>query len=283
MTRHLARVLPTPPDKPVPPAAEADAFRTFARGLAAGTLPWTTETANFIGGLFDSLAERWDTEQASGRSEPVLDALDRGGRFPRGVCLELGSGTGTYTPALSRAFTTVISVDLSQRMLQQARGRSPVRIRADASRLPLPDGSVGTVVAVDILLFAQETARVLRSDGVLLWINQLGPQGPLFLPGDDVARALPGTWQAVEADAGWGTWASLRRARYRPVSSERVTRLAAYGRTRPRRMRSRQSASGEAGRVVHAFTDGSAAIRPWRPFRPARCSATRSRQEPCAG
>ncbi|QNA78381.1 methyltransferase domain-containing protein [Streptomyces sp. So13.3] len=175
-------------------------------------MPWTGDTANFIGSLFDDLAEKWDAEQSSGRSEPVTDALQRCGHLPRGVCLELGSGTGTYTPTLRHAFTTVISVDLSQRMLQQARDRSPVRIRADASRLPLPDGSVCAVVAVDMLLFPQETARVLRPDGVLLWINQLGSQGPLHLPADDVARALPGTWQAVEADAGWGTWAALRRA-----------------------------------------------------------------------
>ncbi|MDJ0347329.1 hypothetical protein QMK19_37365 [Streptomyces sp. H10-C2] len=77
--------------------------------------------------------------------------------------------------------------------------------------MPLPDAGVLAVVAIDMLLFPQETARVLHHDGVLLWINQLGPDGPLHLPADEVADALPGTWQAIEADAGWGTWAALRR------------------------------------------------------------------------
>lgn len=57
----------------------------------------------------------------------------------------------------------------------------------------------------------QGDRRVLAPDGVLLWINQLGEDGPLYLPADDVAAALPGQWQAVEAHAGWGSWAALRR------------------------------------------------------------------------
>jgi hypothetical protein len=46
---------------------------------------------------------------------------------------------------------------------------------------------------------------------VLLWINQLGEDGPLYLPTEDVAAALPGQWHAVEGRAGWGSWAVLRR------------------------------------------------------------------------
>ncbi|MEU6665823.1 hypothetical protein [Streptomyces sp. NPDC046727] len=49
-------------------------------------------------------------------------------------------------------------------------------------------------------------------DGVLLWINQLGEDGPFYLPADDVAAALPGQWRAIEVRAGWGSWAVLRRA-----------------------------------------------------------------------
>ncbi|MET8405210.1 hypothetical protein [Streptomyces sp900116325] len=63
-----------------------------------------------------------------------------------------------------------------------------------------------------MLLFPTETARVLAPDGVLLWINQLGQDGPLYLPAEDVAAALPGQWTAVEAEAGWGSWACMRRA-----------------------------------------------------------------------
>ncbi|MFE3526379.1 hypothetical protein ACFXOD_33155 [Streptomyces sp. NPDC059161] len=46
-------------------------------------------------------------------------------------CLELGSSTGLFASLLSTVFPQVISVDLSLRMLQQAHGRSPVRVQAD--------------------------------------------------------------------------------------------------------------------------------------------------------
>ncbi|MFI9568904.1 methyltransferase domain-containing protein [Streptomyces rishiriensis] len=116
-------------------------------------------------------------------------------------------------PLLTASFPHVISVDLSLRMLQQAHGRSPVRIQADASTLPLPDSSVTAIAAIDMLLFPTETARVLTHHGALLWINQLGSDGPLYLPAADVAAALPGTWQPTESEAGWGSWAVLRRTR----------------------------------------------------------------------
>lgn len=208
----LPRERPSPGSKPVPPAETAAVFRAFARDLAAGRRVWDAGTAGFVAARFDELAAEWDSARATGRDDPLRDALRRGGPLPDGVCLELGSGTGLYTALLRGAFRGVISLDLSGQMLRRAAGRSPWRVRADAGVLPLADGQVAAVAAVDMLLFPAETARVLAPDGVLLWINQLGEDGPLHLPAADVAAALPGEWQGVEADAGWGSWAVLRRA-----------------------------------------------------------------------
>ncbi|MDJ0382410.1 class I SAM-dependent methyltransferase [Streptomyces sp. G-G2] len=212
MIATLPRVLPSPDGKPVPPQATAEAFRSFARDLAAGHRPWTVEAARFLSTQFDQMAADWDTTQATGRDDPLRDALSRSGPLPHGLCLELGSGTGQFTELLASAYPAVVSMDISQEMLRQAAGRSPWRVRADASTLPTADGSVAAIVAIDMLLFPAETSRVLASDGVLLWINQLGEDGPLYLPAEDVASALPGHWTAIEAEAGWGTWAALRRA-----------------------------------------------------------------------
>ncbi|MFG2631029.1 methyltransferase domain-containing protein [Streptomyces sp. NPDC048473] len=66
--------------------------------------------------------------------------------------MEAGSGTGQFTPLLASAFPAVISLDLSEQMLRQAAGRSPSRVRADASALPLADHSVAAVAAIDMLL-----------------------------------------------------------------------------------------------------------------------------------
>ncbi|WP_329452561.1 class I SAM-dependent methyltransferase [Streptomyces sp. NBC_01724] len=213
MSPLLPRIVPSPEGKPLPQDDTAAAFRTFARDLAAGRRPWTTETAGFLSGLFDQLAGSWDSDLATGRDDPLHDALARGGSFPLGTCLELGSGTCLFTPTLEAAFGTVISIDLSELMLRHAAGRSPFRVRADASALPSADASVSVVAAIDMLLFPQELARVLAPDGVLLWINQLGQDGPLYLSSEEVAAALPGQWTSVEAAAGWGGWAALRRIR----------------------------------------------------------------------
>ncbi|MFI6520412.1 hypothetical protein ACIBF1_33010 [Spirillospora sp. NPDC050679] len=49
-----------------------------------------------------------------------------------------------------------------------------------------------------MLLFPAKIVRVLAPGGVLLWLNQLGGDGPLYLP------------TATETEAGWGIWALFR-------------------------------------------------------------------------
>ncbi|MFG2858664.1 methyltransferase domain-containing protein, partial [Streptomyces mirabilis] len=63
--------------------------------------------------------------------------------MPQGPCLELGSGTGLFTPILTALFPQVISMDLSMRMLQQANGRSSRRVRADAAPIRRRGGGGG--------------------------------------------------------------------------------------------------------------------------------------------
>ncbi|MFF1354060.1 class I SAM-dependent DNA methyltransferase [Streptomyces sp. NPDC058297] len=213
MTSFLPRIWPSPDGKPVPSKGPAEVFRVFARELAAGRRSWDGETSHFIAAQFDQMAAEWDTTLATGRDEPLRDALDRGGPFPDGVCVELGSGTGLFTGLLRSVFPQVISVDISEQMLRQALGRSPARVRADAAALPVANARASVVAAIDMLLFPAEIVRVLAPGGVLLWINQLGEDGPLHLPATDVADALPGAWQAVEAPAGWGSWAVVRQPR----------------------------------------------------------------------
>jgi SAM-dependent methyltransferase len=162
---------------------------------------------------FDQLAPDWDAERGSYRPAPLGDALARGGQWPAGSCLEVGSGTGVLTELLLAVWPAVVCVDLSWGML--ARGSSGWRVQADAARLPVADAAVAAVVIGDAPLFAAETVRVLAPDGVVVWVNALGRQAPFYLPTSIVVEALASAagieWEALESEAFWGSWAVLRR------------------------------------------------------------------------
>jgi hypothetical protein len=42
-------------------------------------------------------------------------------------------------------------------------------------------------------------------------VSSLGDRTPIYLPAEDVARALPGAWSGKAALAGWGSWCVLAR------------------------------------------------------------------------
>ena len=85
-------------------------------------------------------------------------------------------------------------------------------MQADASRLPFPDRSFDAVVMINMLLFPREVDRILRVDGVVLWVNNLGDQTPIHLPATDVLDALPGDWSGRTAKAGTGFWLTAHRS-----------------------------------------------------------------------
>lgn len=96
--------------------------------------------------------------------------------------LEIGVGTGTLLPELVRRCSSVIGVDHSPAMLEEARrrvsmaGLAGIDLRlGEMNHLPLSDNKVGCVVANMVLHHAadpmdvlQEIYRVLAPDGVLV-------------------------------------------------------------------------------------------------------------------
>jgi SAM-dependent methyltransferase len=206
---RLPRVVPAPPGRPAL-ADEHHPIRHVTRRIAfGGTDAWSAERRANVAALFDGLAAEWDTNPGR-RLDAVTDAFDRGGPFPPGPCLEVGSGTGIATGLVAQRRAPVVAVDLSAGMLALSTAPVP-HVRADASALPVAGGSVAVVVLVNMFLFPAEVARVLGPDGVLVWVNTLGDATPIHLPADEVVAALPGRWRGVTADAGWGTWTAVRR------------------------------------------------------------------------
>jgi SAM-dependent methyltransferase len=186
-------------------------MRELTRAIAMDRAAWTSDRAAQITSFFDAAASGWRDRDVPERHDALEDALARGGPFPRGPCVEVGSGTGNTTADLQQAFHDVVSVDLSREMLRLAAVRG-TQIQSDASALPVRAGSAAVVALINMFLFPTEVARVLAADGVVLWVSTNGDQTPIYLPPADVLRALPGMWDGITSEAGWGTWLTARRA-----------------------------------------------------------------------
>lgn len=173
---------------------------------------WSPGRAAKVAELFDSMAADWSaTHVDDTKAAPVRDALERGGLPLEGRWAELGSGTGAGTRVLHDRVGSLVAVDLAADMLAHAPDLAP-RVRGDSASLPFPADTFDALLLINMLLFPTEVDRVLRPDGVLVWVNTLGDQTPIHLPPGDVAAALPGSWTGTTARAGTGFWAALRRA-----------------------------------------------------------------------
>src|SRR5215831_17269809 len=108
------------------------------------------------------------------------DTLLRGAA---GRVVEIGAGTGLnlthYPEGLTELVLTEPEPAMRAKLAHRARGRAEV-VDAPAERLPLPDGSVDTVVATLVLCTVdepehalREIKRVLRPGGQLLFIEHV--------------------------------------------------------------------------------------------------------------
>ncbi len=138
-----------------------------------------------MGGVaaYDEIAD-WYEHEFLTQSEPgdpigIKQALRAllGESPDRGVCLEIGCGTGTHAAAVNELGWAPVGVDISTAMLRHARGRLAVAL-ADATRLPFADASLPAVIAMmvhtDMPLYPRvlaEASRVLRPDGVFVHVG----------------------------------------------------------------------------------------------------------------
>ncbi|GAA2012166.1 class I SAM-dependent methyltransferase [Catenulispora yoronensis] len=158
---------------------------------------------------YDGLAEWYDqhnAETAAAGHGPLLELLGPG----RGLCLDLGCGTGQNLAALRASGRTVVGLDYSADQLRLARRRTAPGeglVRSDAAALPFRDGvfdAVATLwLSTDVDEFAavvREAARVLRPGGALIHYG-VHPcfNGPHTEVADDGSRVIHPTYRA----AGW--------------------------------------------------------------------------------
>jgi ubiquinone/menaquinone biosynthesis C-methylase UbiE len=164
---------------------------------------------------FDALAPVWDEMRSADAFEPHVAGLAAVDPPPRKV-LDLGTGTGSAALAIAQRFPNaeVVGADLSQRMIEHARGRVPKedegRIRfevADASKLPYPDGEFDLVSLANMIPFFDELARVVAPRGFVLVSFSGGSETPIYVPPERLRAELFSRGFADFADfaAGSGT------------------------------------------------------------------------------
>ena len=181
--------------------------------------------------------------------EPIAARLVIEGLQP---VLDLGCGDGALGRPLLEAGVRWVGLDLSPTLLHDA--PRPV-VRADATRLPFPDGSFGAVAALYMLYHLAEPApaiaeahRVLRPGGLLVVAapshddspevrHLLPPEPPMTFDSELAPEMLGRHFARVEVDAWDGPYVTLPDAealrRYlvgkgcpRDLAAERATTMA---------------------------------------------------------
>lgn len=209
---ELPAVVP-PTGEPPEDIGTGHLMRDITELVATDAASWTPELAGRVAGFFDDRAQEWAAHRSE-RSDVLIDALDRGvGRGTEtltGPVVELGAGTGAGTRVLAEHADHVVAGDLAGAMLGHLPATLADRVQLDASALPFADRSIGTLVCVNMLLFADEVRRVLAPGGALVWVNSIGERTPIHLSADAVAAALGDGVTVTASRCGWGTWAVAR-------------------------------------------------------------------------
>ena len=150
---------------------------------------------------YDGVAEWYEGFRPALKPEE-LEALRRLLGRGSGRCLDVGCGTGLTTAAVAELGWSAVGIDLSEDMLETARGRGLEVVRGSAEELPFADGTFDAAVSVwthtdvdDFSVEIGEIARVLRPEGPLVYVGGhpcfVGPHA-LFLGGEGVPELHPG-------------------------------------------------------------------------------------------
>lgn len=159
--------------------------------------------------FFDEIAAGWNERIPVEEAAGILDALERGQVDRKGLCLEIGAGTGHATGYLTQWFDQVVATDISLEMLKQLPGAP--KVMADGAHLPCPDNIAEAVVLANMFLFPEELKRVLKPEGQLVWYNNVGQHTPIHLSDEQLLEALGDGWHGIASKWGHATWCVLRR------------------------------------------------------------------------
>ena len=170
---------------------------------------------------FDALASSWEARRSATSLGPIAVAFEQLPTDPVRV-LDVGAGTGIAARAAAVRFpgATVDGVDLSPRMIEEARRLVPSELRArlrfvtgDASALPFEEAEFDLVILLNMIPFFDELARVTAPGGHVVIGFSNGPATPIYVPTATLERELEaaGFYVVDELAAGNGTAVLARR------------------------------------------------------------------------
>ena len=176
--------------------------------------------------IFDLNARRYAESPVhrSGPSLPVLLRLAQPG--PGDIALDVATGTGHTALAVAEYASEVIGLDVSSKMLAEARrlateqGRENVRfVEGSAEALPFPDNHFTLVTARhaphhfrSVETFLAEVFRVLKGGGRFVIADQVSPTADdqawidrweIIRDPSHVTQRTPEAWRELAAKAGF--------------------------------------------------------------------------------
>lgn len=155
--------------------------------------------------------------EARDHTARTADALRDVLRAGKGLCVDMGCGTGIHGDVIRSLGWTPVGVDVSIGQLRHALAQMPV-VLADATHLPLRSGSVdataATLIHTDVADWAgtvAEVARILRGGGRFAYVG-VHPcfVGPFAERGDAETRLYPGYWDRELTYSGPGIGVGIR-------------------------------------------------------------------------
>ena len=176
---------------------------------------------------FDTQAAHYDTNWNAWSEETLRWLLANANPQPTDFMLDVATGTGFTALAFAPHVATVIGLDVSPGMLEQARRQAGERRIPNAvfqtgaaEALPFGDGSFDIVTCriaphhfLDVPNFLNETARVLRPGGRLALVDTTvpddSPEAAAWQNGVEAVRDpshvrnyTPREWRAMTEEAG---------------------------------------------------------------------------------
>jgi SAM-dependent methyltransferase len=140
---------------------------------------------------WDRMAPEWHDRikpDALEHLAPLAAACQRLPNAPKRV-LELGTGTGSGARMLAQRYqdAEIVAIDISPAMVQEAEDKTGEQFGsrvhfaiADAGALPYENESFDLVAQLNMPVYFDETARVLRSGGHVVIASSLGPTTPYY-------------------------------------------------------------------------------------------------------